>query len=116
MSLLDDIFGSGAQQNMLGSSSQATQAFNQAYNNYQAQGQLGSQQSLSNNFQQRLQGWNQNPYAGRSHHKWVFDNKPCSLQEFADHIWGEAEHEDKMLFILTHSGPDKYIQQQTLIP
>jgi hypothetical protein len=35
---------------------------------------------------------------------WVFNGKPCSLQEFADAIW-PGEHEDKMLFILTHSGP-----------
>jgi hypothetical protein len=37
-------------------------------------------------------------------HNWVFDGRPCTLQEFADAIW-PGEHEDKMLFILTHSGP-----------
>jgi len=36
---------------------------------------------------------------------WVFNGKPCSLQEFANCVWGTEEHEDKMLFILTHSGP-----------
>ena len=40
----------------------------------------------------------------RGGHPWVFNNQPCTLQEFADHIWPN-EHEDKMLFILTHSGP-----------
>jgi hypothetical protein len=101
MSLLDSVFGAGAQQSMLGSSSQANAAFNQAYNNYQAQAQLGQQAA----FNQALGNWNQNPYANRSHHQWVFNNKPCTLQEFADAVWGKAEHEDKMLFILSHSGP-----------
>lgn len=107
MSLLDSVFGSGAQQSMLGSTTQqqANQAFNQAYNNYQAQAQLGQQQSLSNAFQQRLSAMNQNPYATTSAHQWVFNNKPCSLHEFADNIWGKEEHPDKMLFLLTHSGP-----------
>lgn len=109
MSLLDSIFGSGAQSALLGNNigqtqQQANQAFNQAYNNYQAQGQLG-QQSLSQAFNQRMSNWNQNPYANQSPHQWVFNNKPCTLHEFADAIWGKEEHPDKMLFILANSGP-----------
>jgi len=109
MSLLDSVFGSGAQQAMIGSTTQqqANQAFNQAYNQYQAQ------QSLSNQFNQVLSNMNQNPYAqhqaqyagGRYQAQWVFAGKPCTLQEFADAIWGTEDHEDKMLFLLTHSGP-----------
>jgi len=38
---------------------------------------------------------------------WVFNSKPCSLQEFADCVWGTEEHPDKMLFLLTHSGPEQ---------
>jgi len=105
MSLLDNIFGAGTQAGLLGQSQQANQAFNQAYNNYQAQAQLGQQASLSQAFQQRLGAMNQNPYANRSPHQWVFDNKPCTLNEFADAIWGAEEHPDKMLFILAHAGP-----------
>ena len=111
MSLLDSVFGAGAQSALLGNNigqtqQQANQAFNAAYNQYQNQqmAQMG-QQSLSQAFNQKMSNWNQNPYARPS--QWVFNNKPCSLQEFADKIWGEDEHPDKMLFILTHSGPDK---------
>ena len=95
------IFGAGAQQAMLGSTTQqqANQAFNAAYNQYQ------NQQSLSNQFNQRMSNWNQNPYANTSPHQWVFNNKPCTLHEFADAIWGKEDHEDKMLFILANSGP-----------
>ena len=111
MSLFDSVFGSGAQQSMFGNTTQqqANQAFNQAYNNYQRQAQLGSQQSLSNQFNHALGNMNQNPYANRNwvSHQWVFNNKPCTLHEFADAIWGKEEHEDKMLFILSHSGPAK---------
>jgi len=39
-------------------------------------------------------------------HTWVFNGKPCTLQEFADAVW-PGEHEDKMLFLLTHSGPEQ---------
>lgn len=107
MSLLDSIFGSGTQAGLLGSNTTQTgqlanQAFNQAYNNYQAQ--MG-QQSLSNQFNQKMMNWNQNPFAKTSN--WVFAGKPCTLEEFADAIWGSEPHEDKMLFLLTHSGPDK---------
>lgn len=105
MSLLDSVFGAGAQAGLLGQSQQANQAFNQAYNNYQSQGQLGQQQSLSNAFQKQMVNWNQNPYATTSAHQWVFNNKPCTLNEFADAIWGKEEHPDKMLFILANSGP-----------
>ena len=105
MSLFDSIFGAGAQQSILGQSQQVNQAFNQAYNNYQSQAQLGQQQSLSNQFNQAMMNWNQNPYANRSPHQWVFDFKPCTLHEFADAIWGKEEHPDKMLFILANSGP-----------
>ena len=101
MSLLDGIFGSGAQQAILGSNPNTTQQ--QAYGNYP--GQLGSQQSLSNQFNQTMMNWNQNPFANRSPHQWVFNNKPCTLHEFADAIWGKEEHPDKMLFILANSGP-----------
>jgi len=110
MSLLDSVFGAGAQQAMLGNNTGQTQqlanqAFNAAYNQYSSQ----QQASLSNQFNQKMMNWNQNPYANRNwvSHQWVFNNKPCTLQEFADAVWGEEEHEDKMLFILTHSGPAK---------
>lgn len=109
MSLLDSIFGAGAQAGLLGGTTQqqANQAFNAAYNQYQQQAQIGNQQgaSLSQAFNQTMQRWNTNPYAETS--KWVFNGKPCTLQEFADAIWGTEEHEDKMLFLLTHAGPDK---------
>jgi len=113
MSLLDSVFGAGAQSAMLGNNTgqtqqQANQAFNAAYNQYQNQqmAQMG-QQSLSQAFNQKMSNWNTNPFANQSQHQWVFNSKPCSLQEFANKIWGEEDHEDKMLFILTHSGPDK---------
>lgn len=106
MSLYDMIFGSDAESGLFGADTNQTgqlvnQAFNQAYNNYQAQAQLGQQQA----FNQKMMNWNTNPFANASPHKWVFNNRPCTLQEFADAIWGQEEHEDKMLFILTHSGP-----------
>ena len=99
MSLLDSVFGAGAQQAMLGNTTQqqANQAFNQAYNNYQGQA------SLSQAFNQTMNNWNQNPFARTS--QWVFAGTPCTLQEFADSIW-PGPHEDKMLFLLTHSGPE----------
>lgn len=110
MSLFDSVFGAGAQQAMLGNNTgqaqqHANQAFNAAYNQSSAQ----QQASLSNQFNQKMMNWNQNPYANRNwvSHQWVFNNKPCTLQEFADCIWGKEEHEDKMLFILSHSGPAK---------
>lgn len=98
MSLFDSIFGAGAQQSMLGSQQQANQV-------YQGQAGLANQQSLSQAFNQTMMNWNQNPFANQSPHRWVFNNKPCTLHEFADSIWGPEEHEDKMLFLLTHSGP-----------
>lgn len=101
MSLLDGIFGAGAHSGLLGSQQQAQQA----YNNYQGQAGLANQQSLSNQFNQTMMNWNQNPFANRSPHQWVFNNKPCTLHEFADAIWGKEEHPDKMLFILANSGP-----------
>lgn len=99
MSLLDGLFGAGAQQAMLGGT---TQQSNQAYNNYQSQ--ASNQQSLSQAFNQTMMNWNQNPFARTS--QWVFAGTPCTLEEFADRIWGAEPHEDKMLFLLTHSGPE----------
>jgi hypothetical protein len=108
MSLLDSIFGAGTQSTLLGNNTNTTSqlantAFNQAYNNYQAQ--MARQQGQQLAFNQALGNWNTNPYANRSSHQWVFNNKPCTLQEFADNIWGADEHPDKMLFILAHAGP-----------
>ena len=41
----------------------------------------------------------------RSKHQWMFNGKPCTLKEFADAIW-PGEHEDKLVFLLTYSGPE----------
>jgi len=38
-------------------------------------------------------------------HNWVYNGKPCTLHEFANCVWGKEDHPDKMLFLLTHSGP-----------
>lgn len=108
MSLLDSVFGAGAQQAMLGNNigqtqQQANTAFTAAYNQYSSQ----QQASLSQAFNQKMMNWNQNPYANQSPHQWVFNSKPCTIHEFADAIWGQEDHEDKMLFLLAHSGPEQ---------
>jgi len=98
MSLLNNIFGSGAQSTLLGSNCQSQIGNNAMANQY------SSAQAQGIAFQQSLNAFNQNPFARTS--QWVFAGAPCTIQEFADKIW-PGEHEDKMLFILTHSGPAK---------
>lgn len=87
--MFNSIFGAGASQAILGIDSSQSQSG--LYNNpniSQIQAQYARAQQ-----------------ARFVSHNWVFNGKPCTLQEFANAIWGEAEHEDKMLFLLTHSGP-----------
>ena len=105
MSLYDSVFGPGQ-----------TAVSQSQYNQNAAAAQLGQTEYSMNAqrdkkyvqqaFNQALSNMNQNPYATQnwSNHSWVFNNQPCTLQEFADCIW-PGESEDKMLFILTHSGP-----------
>ena len=85
--MLDAILGAGASQAILGVSN----AQQQAYNSNQRSAQLQAQYS-----QAQMNRFNTS--------KWVFNGKSCTLQEFANMIW-PGEHEDKMLFLLTHSGP-----------
>ena len=86
--MLDAILGAGASQAILGVSSSQQQAYGIANNN---SAQLAAQYSRAQ--QARFQ-----PQV------WVFNGKSCTVQEFANMIW-PGEHEDKMLFLLTHSGP-----------
>ena len=88
MSLFDSVFGAGAQQAVFGSvNSQYDDALD-ASRSAQLQAQYSRAQQARFNT-----------------HKWVYNGRPCSLHEFADSVWGKEEHEDKMLFLLTHSGP-----------
>ena len=97
--MLDHLFGLG-QNTLLGSNNQSQVASNQMANQMNpAVAQAIAQQQA---FQQQMNAYNQNPFARTS--QWVFAGTPCTIQEFADLIWPD-EHEDKMLFILTHSGP-----------
>jgi len=90
MSLFDAMLGAGASQSILGISLAQQQAYGIANSSaQQAQAQAQYTQAQMNRF---------------NTHKWVFNGKACTLQEFADCIWPE-DHEDKMLFLLTHSGP-----------
>lgn len=109
MSLYDSIFGTG-QNTHLGQHNMTTQLGQNAAS--QADYSMNTQRDqryVQQAFNQALGNMNQNPYATRTwvSHPWVFNNQPCTLQEFADAVWGTGEHEDKMLFLLTHSGPDK---------
>ncbi|CAB4202419.1 hypothetical protein UFOVP1369_15 [uncultured Caudovirales phage] len=88
MSLFDSVFGAGASQNIFGGHAIQPDYSMNAQRDTQLQAQYSSAQ------QRRFVS-----------HNWVFDGKPCSLHEFADSIWGEEDHPDKMIFILTHSGP-----------
>jgi len=85
MSLLDGLFGAGAQQAILGQ--------------YQIDPAEAARQRA---LQAQYSSYQQARFNQTS--QWVFNGKPCTLQEFADAIW-PGEHEDKMLFILTHAGP-----------
>jgi hypothetical protein len=85
--MLDAMLGAGASQAILGISSQ--QNYSNQQNISQIQAQYSQAQTARNNT-----------------HQWVFNGVACTLQEFANMIWPN-EHEDKMLFILTHSGPSK---------
>lgn len=87
MSLFDELFGPAASAIVLGT------ANSQAQQNQASWAQLGAQYTQAQ--QRRFVS-----------HTWVFNGKPCTLHEFANAIWPE-DHEDKMLFILTHSGPNK---------
>ena len=105
MSLYDSVFGPGL--NAAAAQSQCNQ--NAAAQLGQAEYSMNAQRDkkyVQQAFNQALSNMNQNPYATQnwSNHSWVFNNQPCTLQEFADCIW-PGESEDKMLFILTHSGP-----------
>jgi len=86
MSFLDSMLGAGASAAILGISNTHDDALD-ASRSAQLQAQYTAAQR---------QRW--------ISHTWVFNGKSCSLQEFADCIW-PGEHEDKMLFLLTHSGP-----------
>lgn len=88
MSWLDSMLGAGASQSILGINSAQQQAYGIANSSAQMQAQYT--QAQMNRF---------------NTHKWVFNGKACTLQEFADCVWGSEPHEDKMLFLLTHSGP-----------
>jgi len=100
MSFFDGIFGTEAQASILGSSDQINNAFDQAYQNYQGQANIANQSQIQAQYSRAQQSrW--------VSHNWVFNGRPCTLHEFADAIWGKEDHEDKMLFILTHSGPKK---------
>ncbi len=87
MSLLDGLLGAGASSAILGISSGQQQGYGLAN---VAQQQAQYTQAQMNRF---------------NNHKWVFNGKACSVEEFANCIWGQEAHEDKMLFLLTHSGP-----------
>jgi hypothetical protein len=107
MNLIDHLFGSGAANSMLGRTdvqNQINDQFDSAYGNYAAQSGSVQAAQQASAFNQKLNNWNKNPFAQTS--QWVFAGKQCTLQEFADQIWPN-DHEDKMLFILTHSGPAK---------
>lgn len=99
MSIVDMLFGAGAQQALTGISNQS----NSQMSNNALANQYNHAQSQA--FQQSMNNWNTNPFAKTS--QWVFAGNPCTIQEFADCIWGAEEHPDKMLFLLTHSGPEK---------
>ena len=91
MGFLDGIFGAGASQSILGSNPAQQSSYSDALDS-QRYAQMQSQYTQAQ----------MNRYVS---HKWVFNGKPCTLHEFADAVW-PGEHEDKMLFLLTHSGPD----------
>ena len=103
MSMYDRLFGSGAA-NMLSRTDQDQQdQLNNAYGNFAATaGQVQAAQQASA-FNHTLNNWNRNPFAQAN--QWMFNGKPCTLNEFADAIW-PGEHEDKLVFLLTYSGPD----------
>jgi len=90
MSFLDGLLGAGASHAILGSNPAQQSSYNDALDASRS-AQMAAQytQAQMNRF---------------NTHKWVFNGKPCTLQQFADAIWPE-DHEDKMLFLLTHSGP-----------
>ena len=108
MSLIDSLFGAGAANSMLGRTdvqNQIDNQFDSAYNTYVAQQAFGNQPAAqqASAFNQKLNNWNKNPFAQSS--QWTFAGKPCTITEFADLIW-PGEHEDKLVFLLTHSGPE----------
>jgi hypothetical protein len=92
--MLDAILGAGASQAILGIGAQ------QANQGQYGQSMYSNQQAIS----QMQRQYSQAQQARFTPHEWVFNGKACTLHEFADKIW-PGEHEDKMLFILTHSGP-----------
>lgn len=91
MSFLDGLLGSGASASILGISNAQQRSYDDALDvSRSAQIQAQYTQAQMNRF---------------NTHKWVFNGQPCSLQQFADSVWGSEDHPDKMLFLLTHSGP-----------
>jgi hypothetical protein len=88
MSFLDGLLGAGASASILGSINTQHDDAMDASRSAQLQAQYSKAQQ-----------------ARFTSHQWVFNSRPCTLNEFADAIWGKAEHPDKMLFLLTHSGP-----------
>jgi hypothetical protein len=106
MSLIDHLFGTGAANSMLGRTdvqNQIDNQFDSAYNNYAAQSGSVQAAQQANAFNQKLNNWNKNPFAQTA--VWMFAGKSCTLQEFADLVW-PGEHEDKLVFLLTYSGPE----------
>ncbi len=90
MGLFDAMLGAGASHAILGISNAQQRSYDDALDaSRSAQMQAQYTQAQMNRF---------------NTHKWVFNGKACTLQEFADCIWPD-QHEDKMLFLLTHSGP-----------
>ena len=87
MSFLDNLFGAGANSAIMGIGNNSDD-FQDASRYAQQAAQYSSAQ--------------QNRFVS---HNWVFNGQPCSLKEFANEIWGTEDHPDKMIFILTHSGP-----------
>lgn len=87
--MLDSLLGAGASQAILGIGSigASQQQANSTVHNAQLQAQYSQAQQARFNTA-----------------KWVFNGRACTVQEFANAIW-PGEHEDKMLFLLTHSGP-----------
>jgi hypothetical protein len=75
----------------------ANQAFNSAYNQY-TNGQLG-QAGMNLAAQQYNQQLWQN--VGQKPSPWVFNNKPCTVREFADNIW-KSDCAEKTHFLLKY--------------
>lgn len=107
MSLIDSLFGPGAAGSMLSRTDmdQIDNQFDSVYNTYVAQQAFGNQPAAqqASAFNQKLNNWNRNPFAQTA--VWMFAGKSCTITEFADLIW-PGEHEDKLVFLLTHSGPE----------